>query len=284
MHGFHALDCGDRVRDPLRVASSAMATENVVYIDFNKQPIYEIGSALVATLCYSAPGDTFNEREKAQTALCAWGLRTRAQVDLDWANIYVPIKPCNVAPSNEEVDRALKGVNRRMRDRLAAGRILMPFLQKSLTGELPIIGGRPMKPTLNKLAPYVLKHPGVGDVDNVKSRLWSPSRNVLHLAGAFEFAHDVLHKGGQQLDFTTMIWNETFIRFVLHVAQDAEALIVKSCSDRELKIDPTSLIRIRVITKLSRSEPVSLNDPDSKTSTGDDVAHDTPKENPRAAG
>ncbi|MBP6013445.1 MAG: hypothetical protein KBA31_14565 [Alphaproteobacteria bacterium] len=257
---------------------------NIVHVDFNAQPIYEIGAVVIATLCYSAPDDNDSDREKAVTALCAWALRVRAEGDATWANTALPIKPCYTAQSFEEVDRVLKDVNRRMRDRLAAGRIVMPFLQKALTDALQIIGRTPMKPTVNKLAPYVLKDPSVSDTDNVKSRIWSPSRSVLHLAGAFEFAHDVLHKGGQRLDFVTMLWNDAFIRFVLKVAEDAEGLIAKSFSDGDLKIDPTTLIRVRVIEKTSRSETHTAGDPDQDLRMGDVFAHDPQKANPRRAG
>lgn len=261
-----------------------MPPNTTICVDFKTQPIYEIGAIAIATLCFSAPGDSDDAREKAVTALCAWALRVRAQADATWANTALPIKPCYAAQSFEEVDRVLKDVNRRMRDRLAAGRIVMPFLQKALTGELPIIGKSPMKPTVNKLAPYVLKDPSISDIDNVKSRVWSPSRSVLHLAGAFEFAHDVLHKGGDELDFVTMLWNEPFVRFVLKVAGDAEGLIAKSFSDGDLKIDPATLIRLRVIEKKSRSETHNADDTDLSLRMGDVSAHDPQKANPRRAG
>jgi hypothetical protein len=264
--------------------SETMSFNTTICIDFNTQPIYEIGAIMIAALCYSTPHDCDDDREKAVTALCALALRVRAQGDATWANTALPIKPCYAAQSFEEVDRVLKDVNRRMRDRLAAGRIVMPFLQKALTGELPMIGNAPMRPTVNKLAPFVLKDARVSDADNVKSRVWSPSRSVLHLAGAFEFAHDVLHKGGQRLDFVTMLWNETFVRFVLKVAEDAEGLIAKSFSDGDLKIDSATLIRLRVIDKKSRSEARAAHDPDLNLRMGDVIAHDTQKANPRRAG
>lgn len=259
-----------------------MSANTIIHVDFKTQPIYEIAAVVLAVLLFSEPGDSEDDREKVVAALCAWALRKRAEADPVFAQAYLPIKPCYAAQPFEEVDRVLKRIDRRMRDRMEAGRIVMPFAQQAYTGELPLICGRRVKPTVTKLIEFHL--PDTGEVSNHIARVWIPSQPVLHLAGAFEFARFALAKGDLALDYITFLWDESLVRFVLGVAESLEELIAKSFADGSLRGKPTPLIRVRAIDKKSRSAAPVAADTDAAAATGDQLVHDAPKANPRRAG
>lgn len=255
-----------------------MRTGNpILQVNFSTQPIYEIGAIVLTVLLFSQPKDSEETRAQAVAALCAWALHMRAAANPAWANEPLSIKPCYVMQSPKDVDGVLKSLKTRMQHRLKAGRLVMPFLQTALTGEYPLIGKKRTKPVVTNLAAYVLPDPDKGEVSDVLGRSWAPSKSVLHLAGAFEAAHHVLHKNNIQLDYMTMLWSEEFIRYVLHVAQAAEPLIERCAKELGLEVDPSNLIRIRITDRksIATTPPVPATEPTGNMGQG--RAHDTRK-------
>jgi hypothetical protein len=69
-------------------------------------PVYEIGAAVIAALCFSAPKDKDDVRGKAHRAMCSWAIREGAHLDPDWAGAPQLVRPIYAAWPESERKRA----------------------------------------------------------------------------------------------------------------------------------------------------------------------------------
>ena len=216
--------------------------------DLDRQPIYEIGAALVTILTFSEAGDTDDDRGDVHAALCKWALHSRAISDSEWAGKPLLIKPIYMLLTDDQVDRQLRTLNRRFRDRMIAARMVMPFLKQTHSGELPKLDPPLKRLTINKMAERVLPISGQTEPGNVKSRVWRPSLPVLHLAAATEVVRQLLERHANiVLGYEHLLWETGVIAWILREAQIFEGLMEKATSARELRVDPAKLIRLRLV-------------------------------------
>jgi hypothetical protein len=93
------------------------------------------------------------------------------------------MKPIYALRSQHENDRFLRTLERRVRDRMVAGRMAIGFLQEAMTGEVPACLKRL---SINGLAQLVLDDVEYTEPENVETRIWRPSLPVIHLASALQ--------------------------------------------------------------------------------------------------
>jgi len=221
-----------------------------ILVSFERQAVYEIGATLLTVLTMSEPKDTDNDRSRILMSLCKWALSTRAGRDPDWATADTQIKPMYAAWSESAVDRDVKQLNRRMRDRMLAAHMVMPFLKQAQTGKIPVLAPAVRRLTINKMAERVLPLSTERDVGNLKTRVWRPSRTVLHLAAAVEVVRQFLERQAKiPLDYNILLWDEFILRWILAEAKSYEAMFTKSHENKQLRVDPKLLVRIRVSKK-----------------------------------
>jgi hypothetical protein len=73
---------------------------------------------------------------------------------------------------------------------MIAARMAYPFLKEAESGKLPALPAGLKRFSLNQMAELVLSDAGQADAENVETRIWRPSRPVIHLATA---VHGYLH-------------------------------------------------------------------------------------------
>ncbi|MGC2223474.1 MAG: hypothetical protein WA624_14510, partial [Methylocella sp.] len=95
-----------------------------------------------------------------------------------------PVKLQHVFRDAKVIDRETNFVARRLGERLVAGRMAIPFLQKAELGRQPQLPSAIKRLSVNQMAEFVLDDIGHTDPNNVKRRVWAPSRPVIHLAAA----------------------------------------------------------------------------------------------------
>ena len=222
-----------------------MTTENVVYIDFNTQPSIEVAGTLLVSLLYSEPRDTDDVRSHALTVLGARALHARAAKDAEWANSIAPNRPCYTVQSVDAINRGLVDINRRLRRRWIAGEMALPLLEIVDTGRCRAMEHFREKPTINKLAGRFLNRGSQNSIEDIKKRIWSPSKPVLHLAAAFSLEKYTLFKNGEDFDFDAFLWDSVLVARLISIAELYERLVEKGISSKMLNVDPTTLIRVR---------------------------------------
>ena len=123
----------------------------------------------------------------------------RAEGDLDFASKVLPIVPAIFVSSDYDCVRALKRGNKKLKHRLAAARwLVMPHFRDEKLKPLQVEeDGEFIIPTLNKMTLVAMEELGwTGKAESVptfKSKIWAPSRPVVHAAAAYVLA--CYHRG-----------------------------------------------------------------------------------------
>jgi hypothetical protein len=153
----------------------------------SKFPI-EAGARFFATIAYP---DNRNERERYYLALCRWYVLMRAQDDLRFASTSHFIVPAIFVSSDHDCVRTLNRGNKKLIHRLTATRwLVMPHLRDEKLEPLQVKEhGEFIIPTINKMTLVAMEELGwTGKTESVptfKSKIWAPSRPVVHAAAAY---------------------------------------------------------------------------------------------------
>jgi hypothetical protein len=157
-------------------------------INFDQLTVYEAGALVVTLLAY--PEENEELRDRVHTSLCACALRATGENDPEWANSPQTLKPIYLLQRERDINRGLRQLKRRLRDRMVAARMAYPFLQQASCGEVPKLPAGVKRLSINAMSELVLEDAGQSDPENVETRVWKPSLPVIHLATA---VHGFLH-------------------------------------------------------------------------------------------
>jgi hypothetical protein len=207
-------------------------------IDFDRLEVYEAGALLLAELAYPEEGE--EKRSEVHASLCSHALRVKCAMEPDWALRSQPIKPIYALRRQDENDRSLGTLERRVRDRLVAGRMAIGFLKEPLTGEVP---PGIKRVSINELAQLVLDDVGYTEPENVETRIWRPSLPVIHLASALQLMRYLADPVTGPISLEALLLGRELIELLIRTAEYHEALIVQS---RHLRVAPERLIRFRL--------------------------------------
>jgi hypothetical protein len=211
---------------------------NIWWIDFDRLEVYEAGAMLVTLLAY--PEKSEETHSEVHASLCANALRVKCAKDPDWAIPSHPIKPIYALRRQDQNDRVLRTLERRVRDRMIAGRMAIGFLKEAVTGEVP----PPLKRlSINELAQLVLDDVGYTEPENVETRIWRPSLPVIHLASALQLMAHLADPVIGSIGLESLLLARNVIELLIRTAEYHEALITQS---RHLRVAPESLIRLRL--------------------------------------
>src|SRR5215469_334097 len=209
---------------------------NQFLIDLDNVEIYEAGALLITLLAY--PGEKEEVWARVHASLCSYALCTKAASEPDRQAVPQPIKPIHAFRSEEDISRDLRTLDRRMRDRIIAGRMGIGFLKEVVTRQVPE-GLKRL--SINELAELVLEDAGYSEPENVETRIWRPSLPVIHLATAFRLLLQPGEPESRPIGYKALLLDRNVIERLIHTAEDHRTLFMHS---RSLRLDPQSLIRI----------------------------------------
>ena len=211
-------------------------------IDFHRIAVYEAGASLISVLAY--PGDGDEElRAGVHASLCHHALRVLCAIEEpDWALSPQLMKPLYALRTPDEVRKDLRTLQRRHRDRMAAGRMAIGFLKKAVGGMTELAGG-PSRVSINQLVRLVLDDTGQIDPENVETRIWRQSLPAIHIASTIQVYLQLAEPDMGKLGLETFLLNRWAIECVVRGAEFHASIIAHS---PHLPIDPTRLIRIRL--------------------------------------
>ena len=208
-------------------------------IDLHRFTVYEAGAVLISLLAF--PGDSEEEiRAAAHASLCHHALRAVCEFAPDWALHPQPIKPLYALRTSHEVRKDLRTLQRRLRDRMAAGRMAIGFLRVAISDPTTKPAQRV---SINQMARLVLEDTGQTDPDNVETRVWRPSLPVIHIASAIQLFLQLAAPTIGRLGLETFLFNRWVIECVVEAAEYHASIIAKT---KGLAIDPARLITIRL--------------------------------------
>jgi hypothetical protein len=147
--------------------------------------VHEAVAAFFAAVAH--PGA--NEREERAmfcTALIRDIFRRAAARSEEFAATLIPMRAASLLLSDQDEKKALKKGLPKFDKRLAAARMIIPRLRQLEEGTLPKVHG--FRATQNSMASLLADEVGwkeeIGDPRNVKTRVFRPSRPVIHAAVA----------------------------------------------------------------------------------------------------
>ena len=213
---------------------------SVHVIDFNRVEVYEAGAALLTVLAY--PGDSDETRAKVHASLCHHALRVLCEIEPDWAFFPQRMKPIYALRTSREVSRDLRTLQRRLRDRMAAGRMAIGFLKEARGAAIELPAGR-SRVSINQMARLVIDDTGQTDPENVETRIWRPSLPAIHIASAFQVFLQLAEPEMGKLGLETFLLNRSAIECVVCAAEYHASIVAQSGG---LPIDPAPLIAIRL--------------------------------------
>jgi hypothetical protein len=213
-------------------------------IDFNKLETYECGAILVTLLAFPRDEEGEKARDRFHQSLCAEALRERFKAGGEWARTPQLIKPIYAFRDHKQVARDLRTLGRRIRDRMVAACMAMPFLLEAMNGVPPKLPEGVKRISLNEMSALVLEEAGQSVPENVETRIWRPSLPVIHLAAATAVIIGIGTLAGEgPFSVGDILVDRSIIRAIVIWAQVYEGVIAKSS---RLSIDPETLIRVRL--------------------------------------
>ena len=120
------------------------------YIDFRQLEVYEIGAMLVTWLAFPGEKESEERRGRVHASLCAYALRAKYQSDPEWLVSPQRIKPLHAVRTQWDIDRDLRTLERRFRDRMIAARMAIGFLKEPVTSEVPKLPAGIQRLSVNK--------------------------------------------------------------------------------------------------------------------------------------
>jgi hypothetical protein len=214
---------------------------SVRLIDFNCLAVYEAGALLVTLLAFPDASD--ETQGNVHASLCNYALKIRSAIEPDWTIVPQPIKPFYTFRSERDYNRDLRTLVRRWRDRMIAGRMGIAFLKEALPGQVLELPPTVKRLSINQLAELVLDDTRFTDPHNVETRIWRPSRPVVHLASAIQVYLTLTEAGNPLIGLEMLLLNRAMIESVIQGAAYHETLMAQS---RHLRFDPEKMIKIRL--------------------------------------
>ena len=214
-------------------------------LNFNRYEIYECGATLVSLLAYPDGEMDGSKRENLRRSLCALALRARYDETAAASSRPQLMKPIYALRDERLVEKDLKPLKRIMRQRMAAARMAIGFLQEVDMGTTPKLPDRMRNLSIAEASNLVLKDVGESDNRNVASRIWRPSLPVIHIAAATAVVKDMADKSdGEPLSIGHLIMTRPVINAIVKESQRYEPMLKKIS---KFNIDPKTLIALRTM-------------------------------------
>ena len=215
----------------------------IYQVDLAGPQLFEVSALLISNLAWPGPHEAAG-RERLYLSLCAWFIRDQAARDPQWAGRPQLIRPDYACRAEAYIKRDVRTLDRRLRDRVTAGRMAIAFLKEAESGALPKLPSGAARLSIKQLAASVHVDLGFRDAENVPTRVWRPSLPVIHLCAAWAVtARDVWNAtGGEDVMLDEVMRQPTFLASLIHRAELYEPLLEAS----RLKISPDALIRFRL--------------------------------------
>jgi hypothetical protein len=213
------------------------------YINFGREKIYECGATLVSLLAYPEDDENDSKRLELHASLCALSLRAEHEGSDDDA-IPKIMKPIHALRTDDEIELGLKTHKRRLRDRMIAARMVIPFLQEVQNNAPPPLPAGTKRLSINAMATLALDDAEQSDPEKVETRIWRPSLPVIHLAAATQVYLTLAQKENTDPPHIGhLLLSRPAIEYIVEEAERYEILLANSC---KLIIDMNKLVKLRL--------------------------------------
>jgi hypothetical protein len=201
----------------LRNLMSPTVSEQELYVlDFQKSEIYEGGAMLLTILAFPEElGEDKNE--ELIRSLCAMALQHKYLAAPE-DQTPVTAKPQYLFRPTQLINREVKSVHKKFQDRLNAGRLITPFLEEAAGHPVRLPTGV-SRLSINQMIEFILPTSSQSEASNLATRIWRPSRRVIHLGAAAATVLQQRQAQQPEIPFETLLFDEQLIRAIVSLAQ-----------------------------------------------------------------
>ncbi len=154
--------------------------QEIIRLQLQSLPVYEVAGLFFAALAYP-DCDEITERKKFQRALIRWCLLIRVNLDPSWGAELQQLKPMYFSDQERVFESTLKRGMRKLAHRfVSAIWIALPRILK-------LERVNQFRPTIENMSTIAMPELGMrGNTSSTfKTKIWKPSRPVVHAASAF---------------------------------------------------------------------------------------------------
>jgi hypothetical protein len=213
-------------------------------INFQDNEVYECGAALLSLLADPSAQEGSLVVQRVRASLCAKALRHAYRPPDDTTPVFM--KPRYAFQEVSILETDCKQVNRKLQDRLVAGRIAIGLLVDSEHRDAVQLPPELARLSVNALAEFVADDAGQSDATNVKKRVWTPSAPIIHLAAATTTIGQERQKQAVETGFFHLLWEAPLIRDIIARAALFQDFIERS-SQPKLRKKTGDLVRVRMV-------------------------------------
>ncbi len=213
-----------------------------IEINFERDEVYECGATLLAVLAYPKVNEEHSRLAEVHSSLCGRALWMRFLNDP--SNIArITVAPQYVFREQRLIDRHALFVNKRLSERIVAGRMAAAFLMAA-EGRIPPLPRGVKRLSVNEMSEFVREDAGQKDAGNVESRIWRPSRPVIYLAAAISVVLQEGDRRGLKVIFEDLLWNRELIETIVRKANIFAQVIA---AEPKFPVDSETLIQFQLV-------------------------------------
>ena len=215
--------------------------DNTYYLDLTSNRAFEVGSFLLALMCYP---DATNSKKQIDLSIFLYALmvRDRCARDPAWGSEDQILRPDYLFIDEGTAKSKVDTVRLRMERRVAAGRMVGPYLYRALYGETPELPPDMKKLSIEALAEHLAPSLDVSDPTHIVRKVWRDSLPIMHLCAAASDLLDRIQATKQPPELLVQFADARYLTALVAQAQAYEAFMAQ----RPLSMTPPKLIRIRI--------------------------------------
>ena len=202
--------------------SPTLGEQELYILDFENLKTYECGAFLLTIIAVPEELDGHRSQELFRS-LCAIALQHKYLAAPE-DETPVTAKPQYLFRPTPLIDREVKSVHKKFQDRLDAGRLITPFLEQAAGYPVRLLPGV-SRLSINQMIEFMLPTSGQSEASNLATRVWRPSRRVIHLGAAAATVLQQRQAQQSEIRFETFLFDEELIRAIVSLAEEyAEAI------------------------------------------------------------
>ena len=213
----------------------------VLEIFAETEATYEKGAKFLALLTYPALEDA-GRRRTLQNALCYKALWDD---HLAHPGDQTPItaKPQYLFANQNVVESQFKRVAKTVEQRLIAGRIAMAFLQRAELGDKMVLPPEVKRLSIDQMVSYVAATEGYKHAENLETRRWRPTRQIIHFAAALAAVGQERARQKRPISLNHLLADNDLLADIIERAVMFAKLIEM---DNQFPVNYKELIQVRI--------------------------------------
>ena len=214
-----------------------------INVDLYAPDPYEVSALIISALARPEEKEKA-ARDRLYLSLCSFFIRERCAREPEWGKQPQLVIPNQACRAEIDIRRDFRTLQRLLKDRVTAGHFAAAFVMAVERGEVPELPPGVDDLSLNKIAAHMMEERGIADTTNFLSRIWRPSRSVIHLCTAWAtLAQEHFKENGTELNLLEAARRSEFLALLIYRAELMEPLFSRS----RLKIGADELIKFRMV-------------------------------------